>query len=89
MEKAKETLLKFPCDFPIKVIARKVPDIDEAILAIIKKFAPDAAKASCQIRPSKQNNYWAITITISAQSKTQIDNIYQALHAHPAVVMLL
>ena len=55
-------------------------------------FAPlaDALSADdVSMRPSKNGNYIAVTITINATSKAQLDRIYQAMTDHEHVLMSL
>jgi uncharacterized protein len=51
----------------------------------IENLSPDAVKC----RPSKGGNYMAVTVTITATSKKQLDAIYQSLSSHPLVLMAL
>jgi hypothetical protein len=42
-----------------------------------------------EMRPSKAGTYLSLTITIVAQSREQLDAIYQELSSHPLVLMAL
>jgi putative lipoic acid-binding regulatory protein len=42
-----------------------------------------------QKKPSKDGNYMSITVTIEAQSKKQLDAIYQDLVDHPHILYAL
>lgn len=84
-----ETLLKFPTPFPIKAMGRREDNFAQTVLEIILKHAPDFDAASMEMRPSKNGNFLSVTATINAQSKAQLDDIYRALTAHPAVLMAL
>lgn len=84
-----ETILKFPTMFPIKAMGRREDGFAQAVLEIILKHAPDFDAASMEMRPSKNGNFISVTATINATSKAQLDDIYRALTAHPAVIMAL
>jgi len=84
-----ETLLEFPCAFPIKAMGHSRPDFAEQIWQIVQRHAPDAERSGLQIRPSRNGNYLAVSITITATSRAQLDSIYQELSAHEHVVMAL
>ena len=84
-----ETLLKFPTAFPIKAMGRRYDGFAQAVLEIVLKYAPDFDAATMEMRPSKNGNFISVTATINAQSKAQIDDIYRALTAHPAMLMAL
>ncbi len=84
-----ESLLTFPCEFPIKIMSRAGEDFEAAIVNIVRSYVPDLADSAISRRPSGKGNYLALTITVNATSKEQLDNIYLALNAHKAVVMTL
>ena len=84
-----ETLLKFPTPFPIKAMGRREDGFAQTVLEIVLKHAPDFDASTLEMRPSKNGNFLSVTATINAQSKAQLDDIYRALTAHPAVLMAL
>lgn len=86
---SEETLLQFPCEFPIKVMGKANDAFEVAVLTIIRKYVPSLAENALKIKPSKDGNYTAITITIQAQSKQQMDSIYQELTASEHVLVAL
>ena len=75
---ADETLLEFPCDFPIKVMGATRDDFAQVILEVVLRHAPDFEAASMEMRPSRAGNYLSVTCTIRATSKPQIDALYLA-----------
>lgn len=83
------SLLAFPCDFPIKVMGRKEPGFAQNVMQIVLKHAPDYEPASMEMRPSRQGKYLSLTVTIKARSRTQLDDLYRELCDHPQVVMVL
>lgn len=83
-------LIEFPCAFTIKTFGKATPEYESAVLEIIKKHASDSLNEnSIRQRYSKDRNYLALSITIQAQSKTQMDAIYQDLTKEPLVTMAL
>lgn len=84
-----ETLLKFPCDFPIKIMGRNEADFADNMLALVIRHAPDFDAASMQMRPSSAGKYLSLTCTIRATSKQQLDDLYRELTAHQQVLMAL
>lgn len=85
----KESPLKFPCDFPIKIIGKSGDDFESAAITIVRKYAQDLSEGAFQLRPSKNNNFTAITVTINAKNQKQLDNIYEELTACEHVIMAL
>lgn len=84
-----ETLLTFPCDFPIKVVGHASPEFEATVLGIIHKHLPTFSDSAFQARPSNQGKYLALTITVHVTSKEQLDNIYRELSSSPQVLMAL
>lgn len=84
-----ETLLEFPCQFPIKAFGKAGDEFEIAVLEIFRKHVPDLAENAIKQRPSGKGNYLAITVTINATSKEQLDAIYMDLSACKHVAMSL
>jgi hypothetical protein len=83
------SLLRFPCDFPIKVMGHNVPALLTEISAVAAQFDPDFKSSHIELRHSKAGNYLGITLPIRAISQTQLDSLYRALSSHPLVKMVL
>jgi hypothetical protein len=86
---SEETFLEFPCQFPIKAMGKADLELDLLVIEIVRRHAPDINEGTVTTRPSKDGNYIAVTVTIEASSKRQLDAIYQDLHDHPYVLMVL
>ncbi len=84
-----ETLLEFPVDFPIKVIGRESATFESAIVGILEEHFERVDRDGITSRPSRGGRYTAITATVRAQSKAQLDAAYQALTAHVEVLWAL
>jgi putative lipoic acid-binding regulatory protein len=81
--------LEFPSEFPIKVMGRRDSDLEAATRAIIERHAGPLGDESVKVRTSGDGNFLALTYTITAQSREQLDAIYRELTACKAVVMAL
>lgn len=88
-ESDSESLLEFPCSFPIKMMGRDEPAFQDTVRAIVEKHAGPVADDAVRSAPSSKGNFIAITITIDAQSQQQLDSIYQDLTAHDDVLFSL
>ncbi len=84
-----ESPLQFPCSFPIKVMGHNVEDFSHQVLAIVGRHVPGLEAQAVNSRASGKGNYLALTITIEAQSRAQLDAIYHELSACPLVLMAL
>ena len=86
---SKETLLEFPCDFPLKIMGANVADFAQTVVAVVLRHAPDFDPASVEMRPSKAGNYLSLTCTVRAVSQAQLDALYLELTSHPMVKVVL
>jgi putative lipoic acid-binding regulatory protein len=84
-----ETLLEFPCEFPIKAFGLVSDDFPDKVLRIIRRQVRETDVVSAQCRHSQGGKYTAVTILITATSKNQVDAIYQDLTDSPDVIMAL
>ena len=84
-----ETLFDFPCEFPIKAIGKDQDEFRALVVDIVRKHAPELDDDAVTTRPGSKGNYLAVTVTIEAVSRAQLDAIYHELSAHPAVIMAL
>ena len=84
-----ETLLRFPCEFPIKVMGKAEDDFDALVVGLIRNHSPDLPDASVTSRHSNGGRYISVTVTIQALSREQLDNIYMDLVAEKRVLMAL
>ena len=89
-ENKTQEILKFPCSFPIKIMGINHEDLLPEVIAIITKHVSNFnPQADITTRPSNKGNYLAITATIMATSKQQLDTIYLELHKHKLVKVML
>jgi putative lipoic acid-binding regulatory protein len=84
-----QSLLAFPCDFPMKIMGRKEPGFAQSVMEVVLRHAPDYDPATMEMRPSRQGKYLSLTVTVRARSREQLDNLYRELCDHPQVVMVL
>ena len=89
MSDQEDTLLEFPCEFPIKVMGRSDVDLHSLVIELVRKHAPDLDESAVTRRDSRQGNYVSLTVTVNATSKAQLDKIYLELNASDAVLMTL
>ena len=89
MASYKDTLLEFPCDFPLKVMGKADDTLAQVVLDIVTKHAPDFDGATMEMRASSGGNYLSLTCTVVATSKPQLDALYMELTSHPMVKVAL
>ncbi len=84
-----ESLLEFPCDFPIKVMGEAAEDFDALVVELVRRHVADFAEGAVQQRPSSGGRYVSVTVTIQATSREQLDNLYRELSGHERILMVL
>lgn len=84
-----DTLLEFPCRFPVKAMGRNGDDFEELVRSIVLRHAELHAGDDVRIQPSAQGNFLSVTVTIEATSKEQLDRIYQDLTDCEQILMAL
>ena len=84
-----ETLFEFPCEFPIKCMGLNNPEFESSVVEIMNRHVPDLGEGAIKSRLSKEGKYCAITVTITASSKNQLDTIYMELTSCTHIKMSL
>ena len=64
-------------------------DLEIIVFDIVRQHAPDTREAACHKRESSNGKYISVTVTVNAQSRDQLDAIYQDLTAHEHIIMAL
>ena len=85
----KDSLIEYPSAFPIKVMGLKVDGLVAAISHIAKQFDPVFDASTITLRESSGGKYLGVTITITATSREQLDELYRTLSTHPMVKVVL
>ncbi len=89
MHESRETIIEFPCEFPVKVMGRADPDFVLRVTEIVREHAPDLRDRDISTAASRRGNYVSVTVTLTARSQYQLDQIYLALNADDQVLMTL
>lgn len=84
-----DSLLEFPCTFPIKMMGRDTPAFRQTVREIVEKHTGPVDDAAIQNALSKNGRFVSVTITVSAESQQQLDDIYRDVSAHDDVLMAL
>lgn len=81
--------MQFPMPFPVKVMGLKQDGFVHAITDIARRFDPTFDATTVELRESAKGHYLGITITITATSRAQLDELYRTLSTHPMVKVAL
>lgn len=85
----KDSLIEYPSLFPIKVMGLDSTHFVHTITGIAKQFDPFFDASTIELRPSSSGKYLGVTITVTATSRAQLDDLYRALTGHPDVKVVL
>jgi len=81
--------LQFPCEYPIKVVARAVPDLRSTLDEVFARLAGPDALGRVSERPSGRGNFVSVTYVFEAQSEAQISAIFAELRIYEPVMLVL
>ena len=81
--------IEFPCDYPIKVLGRSGAAFEAAVLEVFERHSPGFDRSTTTSRPSRNGKFTALTITIVATGKPQLDALHQDLIATGLVQMVI
>jgi hypothetical protein len=84
-----ESLLEFPCTFPIKIMGERRDEFAQVMVEIVTRHAPDFVATAVEMKASTSGKYLSLTCTIQATSRAQLDELYRELSAHPLVSIVL
>ena len=85
----RESLIDYPSAFPIKVVGVNGNGFATAITHIAKQFDPSFDASTIELRESGGGKYLGLTITVTAASREQLDDLYRALSTHPMAKWVL
>lgn len=89
MSEEPESLLKFPTDYPIKVVGRPSPEFRAHIHAVVLKHAPNVEPDSITERLSENGNFLSISYMIRAESREQVTALATDLAAAEGVLLVI
>ena len=83
------SLIDYPCAFAIKVMGRRDAALLPEMAAIAVQHDPGFDTASITQRHSSGGNYVGLTLTVTATSRAQLDDLYRAFSSHRLVKVVL
>ncbi len=81
--------MAFPCRIDIKAMGRQSIRFEALVQSIVSRHVQPQDLHAVRARPSRKNRYVALTLTITAHSRAQLDAIYQDLSACDDVLVAL
>ncbi len=89
MNHPRESLIDYPSDFPIKIMGAMQEQFAQTMVEVVQKHDPEFHAGKMEMRPSSKGNYLALTVTVRATSREQLDNLYRELSSHAMVKVVL
>ena len=84
-----ETLIEFPCHFPIKVMGEVHDEFTSTVIKIIKEKNQKFDPSTIEMKGSSEGRYISLTCFVYVTSKPELDDIYRSLSSHPMIKVVL
>lgn len=84
-----DSVMEFPCSFPIKLMGRETAVFRKTAREIVEKHTGPLDDDAIESALSRNGRFVSVTITVFAESREQLDNIYRDATAHDDVIMAL
>lgn len=84
-----ETLIEFPCHFPIKVMGEIHDEFTLTVITIIKQKNKGFDPSTIEMKGSSEGRYISLTCFVYVTSKPELDEIYRSLSSHPMIKVVL
>lgn len=88
-QSGEETLLEFPCQFPIKMMGRDSDRFRRIAIELVEQHTGRISADAITTAASRRGTFLSITVTINAESQEQLDDIYRSLSAHDEILVAL
>jgi putative lipoic acid-binding regulatory protein len=87
--KPEEAGFQFPCEYTVKAMGRNDAYFQAKVVSLIEPHTGPINTSQINSKPSSSAKYLSVTVTIQAQSRDQLDAIYQSLTDDNDVLMRL
>ena len=84
-----ESVFEFPCRFPIKAMGRDAEGFPAHVMDLVGAVVGPVALEDVVVRPSRAGRFLSVTITITAQSREELDAVYRNLTSSGRVLFAL
>lgn len=89
MTETQQEIMTFPCDFAVKAMGKTAVDLESLVLSLVRLHVPELGGKARSCTLSKNGNYTSVTVGFEAQSRAQLDAVYQSLVDEPRVLYAL
>jgi uncharacterized protein len=84
-----ESLIEFPCEFPLKVMGLAGQDFDSLVVEIVRRHVAEIDDGAVRVKPSSAGKFVSLTVTVWVETKQQLEGLYTELSGHERVLMVL
>ena len=81
--------IEYPCEYPIKILGDFGDELQALVMAVVEKHSPGFDRSKIKVRDSKNGNFQAITVVITATGVDQLQNLFDNLKINPLVKIVL
>ena len=81
--------IEFPCLYPIKIIGIASTCFQDKVVAAVERHTGKLTADLIKVKPSRQQNYLSVTVTIAATGEDQLRNIFNELKTIESVKLVL
>ena len=89
MGENEESLLEYPCDFPLAVIGMNSAEFPGFVMDIVRKHVPHLEEENYTLHPSRNENYISVRVNFIAESREQLDDLYRELTRQDCILWVL
>lgn len=89
MSPPNEGKLQFPCEFTYKIIGKSTSSFESEVIRIMRTHFPQMSEGAVKSKFSRNTNFLALSVTVTAHSQEQLDGAYKELSAHPEILFVL
>jgi len=81
--------LNFPCEYAIKVIGVDEDNFQHFVMQVARRHIAEIFPESVSSRSSRESTYLSVSFEFMAESRAQLNALYEELGADPRVKIIL
>jgi len=85
----KRPIMEFPTHFRLRVFGLHADDFATFVMVLVRRHVPDLNEDHIDTHPSHGGKYLAVRVSFIAESREQLDAIYQELSGQERVLFIL
>ncbi len=79
----------FPDSYSIKAVGKDEGEFAEHVLGIVRAVLGEDTALDYRTRPSRNGAYVSVTVSFTATSQQQLDDVFREVSADPRIVWVL